>query len=173
MTAPRPETAVALAPVREWLLDDARREAEQLVADARADAAERLAQAREEARAMVAQAREAGAAHAEEAVALDVARARREARGVLLAAEESLRQRVRDGVHAGADALRQDPGYPDLLAGLATSAREVLGASALVHEAPGGGVIAQLGWRRVDLSLPALADRALRSVEGEVASLWT
>ncbi len=121
----------------------------------------------------MAQARKAGAAQAAQSVARDVARARREARGVVLATQESLRVRVRDAVRAAVGALRGEAGYPELLATLGTSARAVLGDGAMVHEAPDGGVLAESGSRRVDLSLPALADRVLDERAGEVAALWT
>lgn len=173
MTDLTDEAEAALEPVRERLLADAREDAEKVVAAARQDAAARLDHTRQDTAATVARAREAGRTQAEEAVAREVARARREARGVLLAARETVRLQVRDAVHAAAVELSQEPGYPDLLVALAASARSALGENAVVREAPDGGVLAEAGSLRVDLSLPALADQALRDGEREVALLWT
>jgi vacuolar-type H+-ATPase subunit E/Vma4 len=173
MTLLPPDAEAALDPVRAQLIGDARREADRLIGDARREAQARLEQARREAEATVQQAREAGAAQAAQSVAREVARARREARGVVLATQEVLRQRVRAAVRSAAGALRAEAGYPDLLAALGSSARAVLGDGAVVREAPDGGVLADRGSLRVDLSLPVLADRALNERAGEVAVLWT
>lgn len=48
----------------------------------------------------------------------------------------------------------------------------LLGAGAEVTEHADGGVVAQVPGRRVDLSLTALADRALDGMGAEVRSLW-
>jgi vacuolar-type H+-ATPase subunit E/Vma4 len=173
MTLLPPDAEAALDPVRAQLLADARREADRLIDAAQREAQARLEQARREAEEIVEQARQAGAVQAAQSVARDVARARREARGVVLATQEALRQRVRDAVRSAAGALRAEAGYPDLLAALDASARGALGDSAVVREAPDGGVLAERGSLRVDLSLSVLADRALDERAGEVAALWT
>jgi vacuolar-type H+-ATPase subunit E/Vma4 len=173
MTVLTAEALQALTPVRDRLLADARRDAEQRMAQARRDTAGRLDRARQEAEQTVAEAHRSGQELAAESVARDVARARREARGIVLAAQEALRARATDAVHAAVGRLRLEPGYPALLTALAASAREALGESAVVREAPGGGVVAVAGSRRVDLSLPALADRTLHRLDREVAQLWS
>jgi len=48
----------------------------------------------------------------------------------------------------------------------------VLGAEATVTEHPAGGVVAQIGSRGLDLSLPALAARTLDEMSLEVSQLW-
>ncbi len=173
MNALTPDAERALVPVRDRLLADARQEAQQLVHEARLAADERLAQARREAEGIIEQARADGEAQAAEAVERTVARARRQARRIVLAAQESLRAQLRGAVHSRAVGLRREPGYPDVQAQLTAAARGVLGPDATVREAPEGGVLAQVGSRRVDLSLPALADRALDALEGEATRLWT
>ncbi len=168
-----PESEPALAPVRSWLVDDARREADRLVGEARRAAADQLDRARQEAAQAVARAGAEGEEQAAEAAERAMARARRQARGVVLAAQEQVRSQLRDAVRDAVSTLRREPTYPAVLTALATTAREVLGPQALVHEAPDGGVLAEAGSRRVDLSLGALAERALDDLEAEVARLWS
>jgi vacuolar-type H+-ATPase subunit E/Vma4 len=74
---------------------------------------------------------------------------------------------------AGATALAETAEYEALRARLADRAREQLGPQALLVESPDGGIVASAGNERVDLSLPALADRALERSGPEVAALWT
>ena len=69
--------------------------------------------------------------------------------------------------------LRDEPDYSrwrDLLRGNASA---MLGADAQVKDDPGGGIVAQLGHRRVDLSLSAIAQRALDRIAPEVDGLWS
>ena len=54
---------------------------------------------------------------------------------------------------------------------IATDLLQAVG-SAEVTEHSEGGVVARAPGRRVDLSLPALADRALDRLGGEVRALW-
>ncbi len=168
-----PESGAALAPLRDWLLDEARREAARLLDDARREAAERLDRTRQEAARSVERARREGADQAAEAADRSAARARRQARRVVLAAQAQVRAQVRDAVHDAVGALAREPGYPAARQALAATARAVLGPQSVVHEAAGGGVCAEAGSRRVDLSLTALADRALAEHESEVARLWS
>ncbi|NIL53938.1 hypothetical protein HBK87_25785 [Streptomyces sp. 2BBP-J2] len=51
-------------------------------------------------------------------------------------------------------------------------ARVLLGPGAEVTGHPEGGVLARAPGRRADLSLPALAERALDRLGGEVRTLW-
>ena len=60
--------------------------------------------------------------------------------------------------------------WRDLLRGNASA---MLGADAQVNDDPGGGIVAQLGHRRVDLSLSAIAQRALDRLAPEVDGLWS
>ena len=51
--------------------------------------------------------------------------------------------------------------------------RRAPGADAQVKDDPYGGVVAQLGHRRMDLSLSALAERVLDRLAPEVDGLWS
>ncbi len=67
--------------------------------------------------------------------------------------------------------MRDDPRYPALLDHFEAVAREQLGDDAVIERdpIPGGGIVAELGSRRVDYTLPQLADRALEVLADEVA----
>lgn len=172
--APLPPPAdAALAPVRRWLLDAARRDADAEVAAARVEAAERLATARTEAAGLVEEARAEGAAQGAEAAARELARARREARATVLRTQAALREQLLAEARTAAATLRETPEYPALRESLARRAQQALGAGAVVSEAPEGGVVATDGARRVDLSLPVLAERAVARLGMEVTGLWT
>jgi vacuolar-type H+-ATPase subunit E/Vma4 len=161
-----------LARVRESLLARARADAERVRADAAAEADALLEQARQQAEAILAEARERGASEGAEISAAARARARRRARGLVLASQrqayETLRERSRDAVRA----LRDDPSYRRLRQRLERIARELAGASAVIVEAPDGGVVAEGSGRRIDCSLGALADRAVDALGAEVEELW-
>ena len=68
--------------------------------------------------------------------------------------------------------LRRTDDYAALRERLERLARALLGPDAEVTGHPEGGVVARAPGRRVDLSLPALADRALDRLGGEVRALW-
>jgi vacuolar-type H+-ATPase subunit E/Vma4 len=59
------------------------------------------------------------------------------------------------------------------MAQLIEQSHALLGPEATVAESPEGGVIAEAGSRRLDLSLPVLAARTLESMTQEVRELWT
>ena len=164
-----------LGPVRQALLDDATAEAERIRADARRRADSRAADAEQEVAAEVAQVNQrqaiASAAHAEQ----ERARARADAHATMLGVREELRRRLLDAVRDAAMQLRDDVRYPALLDHLEAMARDQLGPEARLERDPAGagGVVAVAGARRVDYTLPALAERALREHGDEVASLWT
>ena len=54
----------------------------------------------------------------------------------------------------------------------ALRARAALGPDAILTEAPEGGLVAESGSRRLDLTLPTLADAALEAAADQVAGLW-
>lgn len=162
-----------LGPVRRALADAARREVgeldeatgretEALAARARADATELLDAARAD-----------GAAAGRAAAALVAARARREAHRVVLAERERLRAELVARVVQAAAGLRDGPGYPALVARLEGVCRERLGPGAELSPAPGGGVVAVRGTRRLDLSLPLLAEQAALAVLEEAGDAWS
>ncbi|HEU5161037.1 MAG TPA: V-type ATP synthase subunit E family protein [Streptosporangiaceae bacterium] len=161
-----------LRPVRDALLAAARDEAGRLRRDAEQDTAAALAAADRQAGAIVSAARTAGRADGEAAAKIATARARREARTTVLAARsaafDELRLRVRDAVRE----LRGDPCYPRLIENLSRLARAGAGADTVAVEHLAGGVEAWAPGTRVDLSVDALADRAVAELGVKVARLW-
>ncbi len=168
-----PPTAVdALTPLRTAI-------ASRAVATARAREDEAARQGRtlwdeaqSEAAAITHRAVEAGTKAALSDAAQRSARERRRAHEVRLAGRESLRRDLERRVLDMTARLREDPEYPRMLEALRAEARAVLGDGAVIDEHPDGGVVASLGPRRLDLSLPSLATATLESMSGEVAELW-
>lgn len=163
----------ALEPVRGALLAAARADAAAVLATADEDAAATMAVARAQVGDLAATARAEGAADATAMLAADRARGRREARRIELAAREEVWDQLRDRARTTVTALRADPAYDRLRDRLAARARELAGAGAVVTEPPEGGVVAVTAGRRWDLSLPALAERAVDALGPEVERLWT
>ncbi len=163
----------ALAPVREALLTSAETRADLLRQDAREQAKAVLAAAGDEAARIVSAAVSEGEASARSDAALRSARVRRKAKEIVLAQQNALRRELQHQVREAAVNLRQDASYPTLLAALTERCRAVLGAEATVSEDPAGGVVAQAGSRRLDLSLPTLAARTLDAMSPQVSRLWT
>ncbi len=85
-------------------------------------------------------------------------------------AYEELRRRARTAVLA----LRDDPGYPELLERLAAACRRDLGEQAQLEIDPpeAGGVRARAGTRRVDYTLIALAERCVEELGPRLRRLW-
>lgn len=137
------------------VLDDARRQAEALLEAARTESQRILTEAARE-----------GAEAARAQSTLRSSRARREGHELVLAQRSALLAELRRCVREEAARLRTDARYPALVEQLTQRCRELLGPGAAVTEGPDGGVIAQDGPRRLDLSLPALADLALESLPG-------
>jgi len=159
----------ALEPVRVALLAAA--------ADVARQAETQSNRLREEARCaadrMIADARAAGEATATAALAVRLARSRREARRSALSAQHGLYEELRRRCRQAAASIAGTAEYELLRRRLVDRAREQLGMEADVVDSPDGGILASVGSRRVDLSLPALADRALARSGPEVAALWT
>jgi vacuolar-type H+-ATPase subunit E/Vma4 len=173
MTAPAPEqTPDALLPVRAGLLRAAQTDAEALLAGAEREATALLDQARAEARTIIDEARLQGDADGAETARGILVRARREARSRTLTARRESYEELRGVAAERVRELRGTAGYPSLRERLEHRARVLLGPAAEVTEHSDGGVLAQAPGRRVDLSLTALADRALDRMGGEVRSLW-
>lgn len=172
MTTLPADADAALAPLEERLLADARAAASGIMAEAREKAEAIVAEAEEEAAGIRGAAVAAGEEAARSEVALRSARVRRQAHETVLAARNELRLEVRRAVRERASALVEDPRYPDLLERLRERARAALGPDAVLTEAPEGGLVAEAGSRRLDLSLPTLADAALEAAADQVAGLW-
>ena len=160
MTGLPQRSATALAPVRGSLLTAAQKEAADIRRDASEQALALLHTARRE-------------ATARSGAALRSARVRRQGHETVLARQNALRLELRRQVRESAAALRTDPRYPPLLTRLTEQSHALLGPDATVAESPDGGVVAEAGSRRLDLSLPTLATRTLESMTQEVRQLWT
>ncbi|MFE3632730.1 hypothetical protein [Streptomyces cellostaticus] len=162
--------ADALEPVRAELLRAARAEAGAVLEGARADAEETLRVARATADRVLASARAAGAADGTAAAAGERIRAAEDAWTAELAARAAAYADLRAGVRSGVRrALAEDAPARDRLV---AAARDLLGARARITDAPGGGVVAEVPGRRVDLSADALADRALERAGARAEHLW-
>jgi vacuolar-type H+-ATPase subunit E/Vma4 len=173
MTALSQRSAAALAPVRGWLLTAAQQEAADIRRDASEHAMALMDAARRDADRIRSAAAEEGAATARSQAVLRSARVRRQAHETVLTRRNTLRLDLRRQVRDSAQELRADPRYPALLARLIEQSHAWLGQEATVAESPEGGVIAEAGSRRLDLSLPVLATRTLESMTQEVRGLWT
>jgi vacuolar-type H+-ATPase subunit E/Vma4 len=162
-----------LEPVRAALLAAARADATAVLAAADEEAAATVAAARAQVTDLVATARRAGAADAAAMLAADRARGRREARRIELSARQEVWDQLRARAAAEVTALRDHPAYGRLRDRLAAQARQLAGPDAVVSEPAEGGAVAVAAGRRWDLSLPALAERAVDALGPEVERLWT
>ncbi|RLE20890.1 MAG: hypothetical protein DRJ50_10035 [Actinobacteria bacterium] len=169
------DVATSLEPVRAALLADANAEAEQIVRDATRAADRLVNQTEHDAEAEVTEVERRGELSARARADQQVARARDEAHSIVLHTQEILHQQLADAARAAVLNLRNDPRYPALLDHFADVARNQLGDAAIIERdpEPDGGIIAVAGTRRVDYTLPALADRALDALADETAALWS
>ncbi|WP_367325734.1 hypothetical protein [Streptomyces sp. HUAS ZL42] len=173
MTTPAPDqTTDALDPVRAGLLRAAHVDADALLARTEQEAAALLGKARAEARAILDEARRQGEADGADAARDHLVRARREARSRTLAARREAYDELRRAAAERVGELRLTEGYASLREQLAHRARVLLGPAAEVSEHADGGLVARAPGKWVDLSLTALADRALDRMGAEVRTLW-
>jgi regulator of protease activity HflC (stomatin/prohibitin superfamily) len=172
MTGLAPEADTALEPVRTALRAAAEKQAARLRDDAGRQAGALLDAAWAEAARILADAATEGEAAARSEAALRSARARREAHELVLARRSALRLELHRRVREAAAGLKSDPRYAELMTRLTEQCAELLGAGASVSESPDGGVVAEAASRRLDLSLPVLAEMTLDSMP-EVRELWT
>lgn len=153
--AAEPDT---LGPVRDALLGLAHRDARRVLDAADADAAGTLAQAGREAEQIRAAARAEATADARTRLAAEESRINRDARAVELQARRAAYDELVRRAHVAVRALSDEPGLRQQLEGLA---RAELGADATMTASPDGGLVAELGGRRVSYLLSALAERAV------------
>jgi len=165
-------SVAALDPVRQSLQESAKAQAEQVRVQARSQVEGLLAKAKLEAQQIRDSAAAEGEAAANSDAGLRSARVRRQAHEIVLAQQESLRLELVRQVRQAATALRKSPEYPRLMKNLTERVEALLGSDAIVEESPHGGVIAREGSRRVDLSLPTLAEQILESRGQEIRKLW-
>jgi vacuolar-type H+-ATPase subunit E/Vma4 len=162
-----------LRPVGAALLARARADTERALGDADAEAAGVLARAEAEAEAIRAEARAQGEADAAGVLVTERARARRQARAIVLAARREIVEELRTEVWRELPQLRADPAYGRWRDGLGTRVRRVLGADAAVSDHPDGGVVGEVAGRRVAYTLEGLADQALEALGSDVEGLWS
>ncbi len=165
--------AVALAPVRAYLLAGARAEADRILGQARGEADQVLRQARRDAEQAIREAREEGEARATQVAAAERTQVWEQARSIVLGAQRQAGEELRAQVLAAAGGLRAEPGYERLVAGLSALASHAAGPGATVTAHRAGGVVARSGHAIVDCSLPRLATLAVDALEDEVSKLWT
>ena len=144
------------------------------IARAHDDADTRIARARAEAAALERRARADGEAAADAVSARARAARRRASSATVLEAEQAVLSELRDQVHEAVLHLRDAPDYPRLLDGLTARAHARLGRGAHVTRDPDGlgGIVAEHDGRRLDYTLPALADRALAELGPAIEDLW-
>ena len=162
----------ALQPARAELLRRAGADADRTIDDARREAARIIEDATETARQVTEKARAAGEAAGTAVAAAEAASLRLALRRELLAAQDDAYRQWRERGCEAVLRLRDEPGYATWQRALVRTARKALGEGARVSDHPGGGVIAEHGRRRLDLSLSAIAARALEAIAPEVAALW-
>jgi type III secretion protein L len=164
----------SVEPARDALLADARERARQLLEQAEEEARELIAQAERDAEELIARARAGGLAAGRAQAAQDAGRGRALARWEVLAAQRAVYDDVCRRARKQVMALRDQPGYPELLEQLAAAARRDLGDGAELEIDPPalGGVRARAGSRRVDYTLPALAEGCVRDLGPALAQLW-
>ncbi|MDF3293291.1 hypothetical protein [Streptomyces silvisoli] len=172
MTAPGTERSDALEPVRDALLRAARKDAEAVLTEAHRAAAAVLDEAQARATAILDEARTQGTADGTADGAALRVRARRTVRARELAARREAYDELRRRATARVRRLRTESEYPSMRDELVARARQLLGADASVSEDPDGGVVATAPGRRVDLTLDALAGRALERFAAQVETLW-
>ncbi len=172
MTGLAPDADAALEPIRRALRAEAARRTDELRESSARDSAAILSAASERAQAISAAATEAGEAAGRETAAARSAHARRSARSLVLAAQRDVAQQWAQGAREQAAKLRDDPGYPEMLTRLTARALNALGPDATVRQDPQGGITAESGSRRLDLTLEALADAAVARLQQSGAAPW-
>ena len=162
-----------LDPVRAALVDDACRDADGARELAGRDAAAAVGEAHRRAQQLLDEARAEGEREGRATAAIELARARRGAREVVLRARRDAYDRARVAARDAASALRGAPGYGTLIDALTDLARGQLGDGAIVSlDDHVGGVIARAGSRTVDYRLPAVADRCFAAAAPRLEGLW-
>jgi vacuolar-type H+-ATPase subunit E/Vma4 len=165
---------LSLDPVRRAIVDDAREEADRMLAELELELGGRIDGARDEAAKILVAARSAGEEEGRLEATRETSRLRTEARMTVLAAERELYDELCARSREATLALREDPGYRELLERLAAAARAALGPDAELEVDPPelGGVRARAGSRSVDYSLPTLSERCIGRLGRRLRRLW-
>jgi len=159
--------------LRTALRVEAETEAAERLAEVDEACKRRLAEAQATARELTELGRLEGTRVAARATARRRAAAHRRAREVRLAAQRGLIDELRTRANEAALGLR-DARYRGLLERVSQAARSQLGADAEIEIDPPdlGGVRARAGSASVDYTLPALVDRVIFELDGELETLW-
>ena len=162
------EQRLALEPLREALLANARAEADRLRRGAEEAGRQAVAAAEEEVAAMLARARAQGEEDGAELRRADQARVRSAARAGLLADRRAMYDELRRRARTVVRELLREPGERELLA---EALRHGLGGRATVSDTDDGGLRARApDGRTIDASVGVLVDRALAELDLE--QLW-
>lgn len=139
----------------------------------RALRAARLADAHREADEIVRRARQEAEEQAAVAVGRRRVRAEREHRSLVLRAERDVYEQFRLRALEEVQARRDTAAYAALLERLTALVHEQLGEDCAIAEDPtNGGILASVGSRRVDYTLPTLVDRTIASMGTRAEELW-
>ena len=159
-----------LEPVHRALLEDAATSAQALIAAATREVDAAVAEVERQCDAEVAEVERRSAAAARTSRDQHVTAVRRQRYEHVLRVRSEIRQQLVDAARDAALALRSDPRYPELLDHLEETARAQLGDDAIIRRdpEPDGGVVAELGARRVSYTLLELAERALDALPDEL-----
>ena len=168
MTVTAPAQRAALEPLVRTLLDAAHAEADARRAEAEEHGARVEGEAAEQAAAILDEARRRGVTDGEEQVAVQRSAARRQARTVLLRAQQVAYDRVHDAAVAAVAEALSHPAERGRLRALVVDA---LGPDTRLDEAPGGGLLGVApDGRRVDASATRLVDLVMADLD--VEGLW-
>ena len=161
-------------PLRAALLAEVEAEARRQRVEVDATCEHRLADAQVRARALTEQGRLDGELAAAQEARRRRAAAGRRARELRLGAQRALIDELRRRALEASPQVRADPRYPALLDRLSEAAKSQLGPGAELDVDPprSGGVVARAGSASVDYTLPALVDRAIVELGGELEELW-
>lgn len=146
-----------------------------MLARAGEDAEAAIASARREVEETVAAACARGEADGGARAVRELAREHALARIEVLAARRALYDELRRRARGSVLSLRDEPGYAELLDRLEAVARRELGDGAEIEVDPSeaGGVRGWAGSRRVDYTLPALAERCIAGMGHSLSRLWS
>jgi vacuolar-type H+-ATPase subunit E/Vma4 len=163
-----------VATLRTAVLEQAEAEAHAVLAEAESRALAEVDRARSEADTLLERGRIEGEIAGELETSRDRALAHRQARRLVLEARRDVYEEFRRRAHAAALALREGEGYGALLDRLRQAACDQLGDEVELEIDPpdAGGVRARAGRRRVDYTLPTLADRCIAALGGRLEGLW-
>ena len=166
--------ADALTPVREALLEGARRDRHDLLDAAARDGRHTVDAARAEADRIREQARAEGERDAEQMRVEQRARARRRARTIVLIAQREELERLREDVRGQVRRMWADEKTRAQIRGrLVAAAHADLGPDLLVEDHPEGGVIATVDHARATYLVIDLAEAAIADLGDGLSGLWT